>query len=139
MVTACAKPPPHQPGHCNPLASGTQCMLPYPSSYFQVDDETTATGKQMAVPREAMPRDINGRPIRPDPGNRLDGFSPATPLLMFFPGGADVSALATQRDFAPSLSAEAPVQLFDMGSGERVMYFAELDQNGTAGKQALIV
>lgn len=127
------------PGDCNPLSSSGHCALPWPSSYFQVDDETTGSGKRNALPLAAMPKDVNGRKLRADPGNRLDGVSPVTPLLLFFPGGVDAGSLATQRDFTPSLAADAPVQLFDMSTGARVMYFAELDQNAAAEERTLII
>jgi hypothetical protein len=138
---ACQRPPAHQPLSCHPLGGAGACLLPYPSSYFQVDDPTSATGVRNAIPVAAMPTSVNHRPINPERLNRLDGYSPATPLLLLFPEGVDVSDLASVHDFSPSLRPDSPIQLFDMSSGARVDYFAELDADPTAGagRQALIV
>ncbi len=143
LVCACAakSPPAHVPGDCNPLG-GDACLVPYPSSYFQVDDTTSATGVRNAVPAAAMPKNIDGRPINPANLNRLDGFSPATPIILYFPdGGIDISGLATIHDFSPSLAADAPLAIFNMTTGERVDYFAELDATATAAtdRQALLI
>jgi hypothetical protein len=130
------------PGDCNPLGPADACLVPWPSSYFQVDDPTSATGMRNAVSIAAMPKNINKKPIDPRRVNRLDGFSPATPLVLYFPAGVDISGLATLRDFSPSLTADAKLQLFDMSTGERVDYFAELDANAADGgtdRQAMLV
>jgi hypothetical protein len=140
--TACTShPPPHQPGDCNPLGPTGACYVPWPSSYFQVDDTTSATGVRNAVPLAAMPKNIDKKPIDPSRLNRLDGFSPATPLVLYLPG-VDITGLATVHDFTPSLSADAKIQLFDMTTGDRIDYFAELDAHADPTmmqRQALIV
>jgi hypothetical protein len=141
-VVACTPAPPaHTPGPCSPLGGAGACLAPYPSSYFEVDDATTATGRRVLLPRDAMPKNVDHKPIDPSRFNRLDGFSPATPIVLLFPKGADVSGLATVHDFSPSLAADAPIRLFNMTTGERVDYFAELDAmaTGTPDRQALLV
>jgi hypothetical protein len=135
-----SKPAPHMPGPCSPLGGTGACLVPYPSSYFEVDDATTATGVRVVLPLEAMPKNANHRPIDPSRLNRLDGFSPATPIVMFFPGGVDLTGLATQHDFKPSLAADAKIRIFDMTTGERIDYFAELDSTtDKTDRQALLV
>ncbi len=139
LASACAGPPPHQPTGCNPLGDDA-CLLPFPSSYFQVDDKASPTGVRNAVPAGVLPVNAAGIALRPDPFNRLDGWSPATPLVLYFRDGVDASQLPGPRDLGSSLAADAAVQLFDMSIGERVPYFAELDANaGPDQRQALLV
>jgi hypothetical protein len=141
-LTACTShPPPHQPGDCNPLGATGACYVPWPSSYFQVDDSASATGMRNAVPLAAMPKNIDKKPIDPSRINRLDGFSPATPVLLYLPG-VDITGLATVHDFTPSTSPDAKIQLFDMSTGDRIEYFAELDAHADPTmmqRQGLIV
>jgi hypothetical protein len=144
LAIACGgpHPPPHTPGTCNPLIGDPHaCLNPWPTSYFQVDDTTSATGFRNQIPTAAMPKNVGGKPIDPARLNRLDGFSPSTPLVLYFSQGVDPTGLATVNDFSPSLKPDAAIQLFDMTTGERIDSFAELDANATGmnDRQALIV
>ena len=78
---------------CNPLGYAEACMLPFPSAYYQTD---TA----LALPMAALPisrgRLSNaGEPVALDPApwNRLDGFSPSSPILAYLRGPLDVRTL----------------------------------------------
>ena len=42
---------------CNPLGIN-HCMTPWPSSAFEVDDATTATGRRLAIPAGTLPIEL---------------------------------------------------------------------------------
>ena len=112
---------------CNPLGYAEACMLPFPSAYYQTD---TA----LALPMAALPisrgRLSNaGEPVALDPApwNRLDGFSPSSPILAYLRGPLDVRTLIAPDDIARSLTAMGSTAVVDMETGERVAHFSELD------------
>src|SRR5689334_19632811 len=41
------------------------CMLPWPSTHYLVDDTSTATGRHISVPMAAMPQNRDGNAIDP--------------------------------------------------------------------------
>src|SRR5690606_32326666 len=65
---------------CDPLDPAA-CLLPFPSDRWTVADPTTPTGRRVALPLEAMPRNVLGKPVDPTEWNRNDGFSPGAMLL----------------------------------------------------------
>ncbi len=118
------------------------CLFPYPSSFFLREDPTTPTGLRLNFQREAMP--ANKRPIHVDPAewNTLDGFSPGTTILSVFPEGVDLVAsdAAPLTNYARSLDADSPTVIIDADSGERIVHFAELDNQATSdATRALIL
>jgi hypothetical protein len=146
LLAACgdngAAPPNEVPGDvgCNPLV-GDDCLTPFPSSHYEVADPSTPTGVRVAIPEENFPLTSPNRiRISPAPLNGRDGFSPATPFLVYFASGVDASQLPGHQDPTPSLSPTSAVQMIDFTTGERVLLFAELDANAEPGeRQALII
>lgn len=141
-VAACDSPagpelPDIQPG-CNPLI-GDDCLSPFPSSVYQVDDASTATGVRMAVVQSALPAP-NDVPLDAARINAHDGVSPSTPFVVYFAAGVDATQLPSEATLADSITATSAVQVLDMDSGERVPVMAELDANVAADRrQALII
>ena len=44
------------PANCNPLAMpGSRCMVPWPSSAFEIADDSTATKRRLAIPERTLP------------------------------------------------------------------------------------
>jgi hypothetical protein len=128
FVAACGGTDVGVPERCNPLG-GQGCMLPWPSSVYEVDDATTATGRRVQVPIESMPK--NGDDISVDPVwlNRWDGFSPSGPMLAAFDSGVSPTGLPSFKNPDESLAADSPIVVVDMDTGERAPFFAEVDQN----------
>jgi len=150
-----------EPSPCENL-NDAECLLPYPSSRFLVDDPSTATGLRVNLPAEGMPS-VTGASWLPDPYNQLDGFSPLGPALMHFPQGVDLEASDAARLLAPgccgqpagppwvdtrtytdrSLDADSPSLLIDADTGEHVLHWLEVDgraQGGNVpGRQALFL
>lgn len=115
------------PERCDPL-DPRDCLLPFPSDTFTVDDPETDTGKRVAFVQESMPVNKDGVSVDPTEWNRNDGFSPGQPISLFVPGlDVEQSGIAALTDIGASLADDAPIVLLDTDTGERVPYWAELD------------
>ncbi|HEY4243936.1 MAG TPA: hypothetical protein VGM88_29180 [Kofleriaceae bacterium] len=127
------------PAACNPLG-GDGCLLPWPSSIYLTTDATTATGYRLVLPAAGMPKNADGAVIDPTLLGRWDGFSPTGFLLAMFPNGVSSDGLPPFSDPDQSLSADSPIVLVNMDTGERAPFFAEVDQNVTeVTRRALII
>jgi hypothetical protein len=134
---AASSPAPIPPG-CNPLAADWDCLLPYPSDHFLVDDPTLPSGRRVELPEPAQLQGTR-RPIDMYGLHPADGFPIATPLLLVVPGGVDAADLVPVGDPARSLDADSRTTIVDAETGERVLHFAELDPGGIPDRQALII
>ncbi|MBL9016767.1 MAG: hypothetical protein JNL83_21450 [Myxococcales bacterium] len=128
------------PDNCNPLGDAV-CYSPWPSSAFEVEDPATATGRRVAVPKGALPTNIDGIPIESDPYNTLDGWSSAAPMIIAFESGIDGANLVHYSNYAASTTDASPTVLIDLESGELVTHFAELDVRAAdmPSRQALYI
>ena len=115
------------PAACNPLRASGACLLPYPSAVFTKDDPTTPTGIRLDLSSDLFPVSSEGIPFDPVRLTRLDGFSPATQIVAYFPEGIDPASLPHLSDPDGSLSPDSSTVLVDMETGERVAHFAEVD------------
>ncbi|HEY0255264.1 MAG TPA: hypothetical protein VGC41_27235, partial [Kofleriaceae bacterium] len=71
-----------------------------------------------------------------------DGFSPAAPMVMSFPGGVSPDGLPPFDNMDVSLGPDSPTVLIDMTAGNtRVAHFAEVDAQAesTPDSQALFI
>jgi len=139
LLAGCSSAPPEPAPGCNPLV-GDECLSPFPSSFFETVDSSTATGVRVALDSSLLPVSNSNVPLATDRMNTRDGFSPATQFLVFFKNGVDASALPGPDDLATSVTPASTVQVIDFDSGERVPVFAELDANALQGdRQALVI
>lgn len=115
------------PAACNPLGAN-HCVTPWPSSAFEVADATAPTGRRLAIPAAAMPVNSDGVAIDPTDWNLADGFSPAAPIVMAFPGGVSPDGLPPNDNYDASLSPTSATVILDMTTGQRVAHFAEIDE-----------
>lgn len=113
-------------GYCEDI-DPTLCLSPWPSSYFLVDDPSTATGRRVSIPIEAMPTDAHGQHVSPVPYSGADGFSPNTSMMISFPGEIDASLLADADHPELTLAPGSTTILVDAETGMRVAHFAEID------------
>jgi hypothetical protein len=127
--------------HCNPLGFAPHCAAPWPSSAFEVEDASTPTGSRLSIPPDTLPKNFAGQPIDPTMWNLADGFSPAAPVLVAFPGGVSAAGLPAVDNLDLSLTADSPTVLIDLTTGERVPHFAELDAQAadSPDSQALFI
>jgi hypothetical protein len=123
---------------CNPIV-GDDCMTPFPSAFFEVA-AATVTGVRVAIPDGVLPVSTGGTAISPARLNQKDGFSPASPFLVYLKAGVAEADLPKQDELAASIEPTSPIQIIEAMTGARVPLFAELDANagGTARKSLLI-
>src|SRR5689334_9843745 len=111
----------HVRAECNPLGDN-HCMTPWPSSAFEVEDATSATGRRLAIPLGALPKNVDGDETDPAGWNVADGFSPAAPMVMSWKGGVSPQGLPPVDNMDISLSADSPTVILDMTTGTRVAH-----------------
>ncbi len=126
--------------NCNPLGM-SHCMVPWPSSAFEVDDETTVTKRRLAIPEGTLMTNIDGIATDPAGWNTADGFSAAAPMVMAFPDGVSADGLPPQDNMEHSMAVDSPTMVIDLTTGERVAHFAEIDAQAAdqPGSQALFL
>lgn len=123
--------------HCNPLGV-TACLAPWPSSAFEIADDSTVTGRRLAIPEDAIPRGVTDTPIDAARWNALDGFSASTPIVVAFPGAISSVGLPLPDNMDVSKAADSPTVILDMTTGERVAHHVVLEAP-TAEAQALVL
>jgi len=111
--------PPEAAEGCNPII-GDDCLSPFPSSFYERADATSATGYRVNLQPGALPKQASGMPLSPDRLNQKDGFSPATPFIVYFQNGVDRTLLAGWQDPSGSLSPTSTVQIIDYETAEAV-------------------
>ena len=125
-------------GACNPV-DPAHCMLPFPSSFFLTEDDTTGSGFRVDLDGETLPVDIDGVALDPAPWNQKDGF-PITAASYAYLPGATMDGLPTHQDIPASLAADAPTLLLDAETGEAVPHWMELDHTARdAANQMLLL
>jgi hypothetical protein len=141
LIVGCSSAPPDPPAGCNPLV-GDDCTTPFPSAFYEVADAASATGVRVSIAANALPSTATNVAFRGAQLDGHDGFSPATPFVVYFKAGVDGSALPSDANPEASLSASSPVQILDYATGQRVPLLAELDAGATPSlgdRQALLI
>lgn len=129
------------PEGCNPLAADGDCLLPFPSDHFRVDDPKNPGKKAVTFSPSATPRTKSNNPIELLAAHPVDGYSPGTQILALFPRGVDPSNLVgAGSDLNQSVTAASPTVLLNAETGERVPHLAELDPRAdTDDRRALVL
>lgn len=153
LFIACSSPgdnnnnPPQaldKPTGCHPLSEGMaqgSCMLPFPSSYYLVPDDSTDSKFRVSFPAKLPVADHGDKqyPLDPTFFNKRDGFSPASPLLALFAKRVDPKTLVASGNIAESIKPSSPVQVIEFGTQKRVPLFAEVDRNVTDGDSQVVI
>ncbi|UJR79495.1 hypothetical protein [Sandaracinus amylolyticus] len=128
------------PEGCNPLAADWDCMLPFPSDRFLVDDPSLPSGHRVDLPLAARVP-FGDEPLDAFADRAIDGFSPSTPILAYFPVALDAEPLVRwDEDVTATQRGEGPTVIVDTTNGELVPHFAELDaSSGDPLRRALIL
>ena len=120
-------------GGCDPLDS-TECILPFPSNFYTVVDETTVTGRRVNVPGEALPLPRSGRTLDPGGINESDGFSTIAPILFYLPGlkerggtGMGGASFPTPDEIGRSVTDSSTTLLIDVDAMQLIPHFSEID------------
>lgn len=130
------------PEGCNPLAAAWDCLLPFPSDWFQVEDDALPSGRRVAIPENALMWREDGQPVDLLGAHPADGFSHLPQILAVFPAGIDDSNLVFHTgDVLKSLDVgTSPTVILEADTGEPVLHFAELDPLADPGaSQALML
>ena len=128
LLLAC--PTPQPAGPCaiggEPSLTGGHPLDPFPSMHLMTGEGEDPADCRLALDSDTIPVG-DSTPMDVAAFNRRDGFSPAG-TLVWQPGVAlDPASLPPLSDPGASLLDDAAVQLFDLGTGERIPCFAELD------------
>lgn len=112
---------------CEWLAPG-ECLFPFPSSRFEVDDAATVTGRRLVLPAGAMPVNRAGVAVDPEPFSRSDGWGVGTPIMVTIAGVDPVAShFPSEADPSSSMDKDSGTVIVDLDSGERVSHWTEVD------------
>ena len=126
------------PEGCNPIDTAS-CFLPFPSDFLTVEDPDSPTLRRVNFPSGQL-QNASGVPLDPAPWNELDGFSPATPIVVLVPGlDPEQTDLPSQTDIAMSVTSESATQILDLDTGQLVPHWAEIDQRADSPDQASLI
>jgi hypothetical protein len=127
------------PAGCNPLAADWDCLLPFPSDYFLVDDATMPSKKRLKL-GAATPKTKEGTPVDFTILHPADGAPHLPQILAIFPGGIDRKSLTFHDRLDDSLKPESTTLILEADTGKPVMHFAEVDPRAaTPDRQALVI
>eukprot|EP00743_Colponemidia_sp_Colp-15_P005871 GILK01006310.1.p1 GENE.GILK01006310.1~~GILK01006310.1.p1 ORF type:complete len:858 (-),score=143.59 GILK01006310.1:176-2749(-) len=136
VVLAAVGTGPQSNQNCDPLNAGG-CVLPFPSSFYLKQDDSTATGYRVNIPDDAMPilrYDLPTRFYLPAAQwNTLDGFSTVAPIAFHFPNVAS-SSLVGYNDIASSVvTSSATTVIINVNvTNEVTAHFVEVDSQTTS-------
>lgn len=128
------------PTGCNPIAFEYDCMLPFPSDYFLVDDPSLPGKKRVQLTNRAKPL-ARSTPIDILALNPSDGYSPLMPILAHFPQGVDTTNITFHdQDLDATTKPTSTTLLIDTKEKKLVAHWAEIDRNtDDEAQRALIV
>ena len=129
------------PEGCNPLLAGVDCLLPYPSNVFLVDDASTPSGKRVELSVVAKPLSSHGVSADVNEWMAADGFSMTPPIVAIL--GSQVRETELPGIFddpEKTLNSLSPTLLVEAETGTLIPHFTDLDPRATDSlEQALIV
>ncbi len=114
---------------CNPLLAGLDCMLPYPSDFFRVEDSTTPSGYIISREGAAKLYTKQGASADPDDWQKVDGYSTAPTILARFGQALSTEKLTNVMD-EPSLSLSPETSatlIIDTVDQSFVAHYADVD------------
>ncbi len=126
------------PAECGVLTT-KNCLLPFPSDFFTVQDRATGTGRRVNLPTGQLPN-VDGATFDPSEWNRNDGWSPNTPILVHVPNFDPAATnLPSQANIELSTKPESATVIVDLDSGQLVPHWAEMDQRATDPSQQVLI
>lgn len=131
-------PPLVVPEGCNPLASEHDCLLPFPSDYFRVEDAALPSGHRVKLTEAAKLKTQAGASFDFTDLHPADGYSHGSQLLALFPGGVDDANLPAMG--RPTAATTGTTVLLDAEQAQGVLHFAELDPRAPSdARRALLL
>ncbi len=127
QATAPEGPPPLPEG-CQPLMDGRDCLLPFPSDFFLVDDASLPSGRRVAVDGAARLRTLEGVEAVPYLDRVADGASRLASIGFLLGGPIDEAQLpAVRGDPSASMAADSPTRILDATTGAAIPHYADVD------------
>ena len=125
---------------CDVLDPG-HCLFPFPNDFFTVASDRTDTGRAVHFARESMPANRDGEHVDPEAWRWSDGFSPGAMVLTRVPGlDLGTTGAPVITGLGRSLDTDSPILIVDAETGERQLFWAELDaQAEDPASRALIL
>ena len=123
---------------CETIASpGTNCLFPWPSDHYTVDDATAPTGRRVNLSIDSAPTNAQGVHIDPSGINQSDGFSPGESIVTRVPGLDNPTAFQKTgavplTDMDQAFAPNQPIVLIDASTGQRQLIWSELDANASS-------
>ncbi|MEC9399485.1 MAG: hypothetical protein VX475_17790, partial [Myxococcota bacterium] len=116
------------PDGCNPVAFEKDCLLPYPSNVFLVDDANTPSGHRVELTNAARLK-IRKRPVDLLNVHPVDGFSHHQPIQALFREEIDDANLVFHdEDPAPTTQPDSVTILLNADTGEALAHWAEVER-----------
>ncbi len=121
-----------------------RCMLPFPSDFYTVPDENSATGKRIDFRAGGMPKNRVGKSIGPEPYSAADGFSQGQGIVLKVPG-LDTPEALEANDFVglDRLSryseADQKAVVIDASTGERWPIWVQIDSNASTPEDTALM
>lgn len=122
-------------GHfCDPIDE-TECLMPFPSAFFTIEDNSSATKRRVNISAEALSTMYKGgQTVNPSFLNELDGFSTIGPIIFYREGlkeggglGANGSMLCGPEKIDLSNTSKSLTLLVDIEQQVLVHHFSEID------------
>jgi hypothetical protein len=113
---------------CQPLLGGEDCLLPYPSDFFLVQDNNFPSGHRIEVQGDAKMLDIEGESANVFDFRPADGFSRIPSLAFVLPEGPvldNAPGLLSHEGVAPKPADQTLI--IDATTFELVAHYSDLD------------
>src|SRR5690606_8880419 len=106
---------------------------PFPSDYYLVPDDSTATGRRVALDPATLPASL------PTEAVDADGFSRLPLIVTYLPGGVDPSSLPALDDHAATVADDSPAFLIEEGTFARIPILVETDLGASSDAQRALI
>lgn len=128
------------PAGCNPLAADWDCLLPFPSDVFLVDDPAMPSGKRVDL-GAAVLKTKEGTAVDFTKLHPADGATHLPQILAVFPEGIDRKSLVFHDRMEATLEPQTSTTvILEADTGKPVLHFAELDPRADdPTRQALVI
>lgn len=134
-------PPLDLPEGCQPLLSGAECFLPFPSDFFLVSDDTLPSGSRVAVTGAAKLQTDTGKTADAGDWRVVDGASRiAMPTATLGTAITKKGVVGYFDDPAKTLDADSRTLIIEADTTRFIPHFADLDPRAkTPERQALVL
>ncbi len=143
LCTACESTPPalELPVGCNPLLAGVDCMLPFPSDFFLVADDSLPSRRRVALTGAAMMESSDGEAASIYSVETVDGFSLTPPILTVVGDSIAREGLNTiLGDPNSTTTIKHATLLIHSETLELIPHFVDLDPRAVSPeRQALVI